>query len=190
LLEDWSKSATIAFKAEGEHLILIGHSKSHVGQSLWLDVCHGRREGEPPPVDLEAEKRAGRCIRDLVQRGLVTAVHDCSDGGAAVAVAEMALAGNIGMTMILVREIPNPAAILFGEDQGRYVITTNDPDQVRALANAAQMFTVPIGTTGGDALVFDIVDRGGPQSVPLADLRRAHEGFFPKLMGGELTPEF
>src|SRR5205085_2335559 len=122
--------------------------------------------------------------------GLVTAVHDCSDGGAAVAVAEMALFGSIGMTMTVVAQIPNPGAILFGEDQGRYIVTTRDPDRVRALANEAKLFAVPIGTTGGDALVFDLVDRGGLQSISLEDLRAAHEGFFPKLMGSELTPEF
>jgi phosphoribosylformylglycinamidine synthase len=190
LLADWEKSATIAFKAEGEHLVLIGHSNSHVGQSLWLEICHGRREGPPPPVDLAAEKRAGECIRSLIEQGLVTAVHDCSDGGAVVAVAEMALARNIGMRMTVAPQIASPGAILFGEDQGRYVVTTRDPDQVRAIANRAQLFAVPIGTTGGDALVFDLVDRGGPQSVSLADLRAAHESFFPRLMGSELTPEF
>jgi phosphoribosylformylglycinamidine synthase len=190
LLDDWRKSATIAFKAEGEHLILIGHSKSHVGQSLWLEVCHGRREGAPPPVDLAVERRAGECIRKLIDHGLVSAVHDCSDGGAAIAVAEMALAGNIGMTMTVVPQIPNVGAILFGEDQGRYVVATSDPDRVRAMVNDAQLFTVPIGTTGGNALVFDLIERGGRQSVSLADLRASHEGFFPKLMGAELTPEF
>lgn len=185
LLADWEKSATISFKAAGEHVLLIGHSDSHVGQSLWLDVCHGRREGPPPPVDLAAERRAGESIRQLIADGLVTAVHDCSDGGAAVAVAEMALAGNIGMTMTVVPQIPNPGAILFGEDQGRYVVTTNEPDRVRALANEAKLFAVPIGTTGGDALNFDLVDRGGVQTVTLSALRSAHEGFFPKLMGAD-----
>jgi len=189
LLADWEKSATIGFKAEGEQLILIGHSDSHVGQSLWLEVIHGRREGTPPAVDLAAEKRAGECIRRLIVEGLVTAVHDCSDGGAAVTAAEMALAGNIGMTMTVVAQIPNPGAILFGEDQGRYVVTTRDPDRVLALANEAQLFAVPIGTTGGNALVFDLVDRGGTQSVSLEVLRAAHEGFFPNLMGDELPPE-
>src|SRR5206468_2345340 len=127
-------------------------------------------------VDLAAERRAGECIRNLIAQGLVTAVHDCSDGGAAIAIAEMALAGNIGMRMTVVEQIPSPAAILFGEDQGRYVVTTRDPDQVRAIANAAQLFTVSIGTTGGDALVFDLIGRGGEQSVSLAELRAAHEG--------------
>jgi phosphoribosylformylglycinamidine synthase len=190
LLENWENSATIAFKAEGEQVIIIGHSNSHVGRSLWLDLCHGRREGRAPPVDLAAEKRAGECIRKLIADGLVTAVHDCSDGGAAVAVAEMALAGNIGLRMTVVEQIPNPAAILFGEDQGRYIVSTNDPERVRAAANAAQLFAVPIGTTGGDRITFDLLGRGGEQSVSLADLRSAHEGFFPRLMGSELTPEF
>src|SRR6476646_3702802 len=189
LLDDWEKSATIGLKQEGEHLVLIGHTKGHAGQSTWLEVCHDRREGTPPPVDLAAEKRAGECIRRLIVEGLVTAVHDCSDGGAAVTVAEMALAGNIGMTMTVVAQIPNPGAILFGEDQGRYVVTTRDPDRVRALANEAKLFAVPIGTTGGNALVFDLVDRGSTQSVSLEVLRAAHESFFPNLMGGELPPE-
>jgi phosphoribosylformylglycinamidine synthase len=185
VLDDWEHTATIAFKAEGEHIILIGHSNSHVGQSLWLEQCHGRRAGPPPPVDLAAEKRAGDCIRQLIAAGLVTAVHDCSDGGAAVALAEMAFAGNLGLTMTVAEQIANPAAILFGEDQGRYVVTTRDPDAVRAAANAAQLFAVPIGTTGGDSLVFDLVGRGGRQSASLADLRAAHEGFFPRLMGAD-----
>jgi phosphoribosylformylglycinamidine synthase len=153
-------------------------------------VCHGRREGSPPPVDLAVERRAGECIRKLINHGLVSAVHDCADGGAGIAIAEMALAGGIGMTMTVVPQIPNVGAILFGEDQGRYVVTTSDPDRVRALANDAQLFAVPIGTTGGDSLTFDLVERGGPQSISLTNLRTAHEGFFPKLMGSELTPEF
>ena len=94
-------------------------------------------------------------------------------------------AGAIGMTMPIVPQIPNPAAILFGEDQGRYVVTTRDPDIVRALANEAKLFAVTIGTTGGDALNFDLVDRGGAQTVSLAELRAAHEGFFPALMGAD-----
>jgi phosphoribosylformylglycinamidine synthase subunit PurL len=182
LLTDWTKSATIAFKAAGEDVVLIGHTVGHVGQSLWLRECHGREEGPPPPVDLAVERRAGELIRDLIAEGLVTAVHDCSDGGAAVTIAEMALAGDVGMTMPVVPQIPNPAALLFGEDQGRYVVTARDGGAVRARATAANLFSVPIGTTGGDALVFDLIERGGPQRVPLADLRAAHESFFPTLM--------
>jgi phosphoribosylformylglycinamidine synthase len=183
LLDDWQKSATIAFKREGEALLLLGHSTGHVGQSLWLEVCHGRREGTPPPVDLGVERRVGELVRQLISHGLITAAHDVSDGGALVAVAEMALAGSIGVTVTL-PTVANPAAIMFGEDQGRILVTTSDRDAVVARASAAGIFAAPIGTTGGDAV-------GGPGfSASLTDLRAASEGFFPKLMGSELTPEF
>src|SRR5881275_2477019 len=92
LLKDWEKSATIGFKSEGEHLIVIGHSTGHIGQSLWLEICHGRREGAPPSVDLIVERRLGELARQLIGAGLVNTVHDISDGGALTAIAEMALA--------------------------------------------------------------------------------------------------
>src|SRR4029453_7919712 len=98
----------------------------------------------------------GELVRSLIAQGTALAVHDCSDGGAAVAVAEMALASGIGLTMTVVPQIPTPAAILFGEDQGRFVISTRDPDAVRAAANAAGLFAVPIGTTGGTSIAFDL----------------------------------
>ncbi len=184
LLEEWTKSATIAFKSTGEHIVLIGHTVGHLGQSLWLRELQQSEEGPPPPVELSAERRAGELIRALVDEGLLTAVHDCSDGGAAVTIAEMALAGSIGANIPVVPQIANPAAILFGEDQGRYIVTTRDAAAVRARATAANIFSVPLGTTGGDLLSFDMIDRGGPQLIPLADLRAAHEGFFPAMMDG------
>jgi len=183
LLEDWQKSATIAFKADGEAVVLLGHSTGHVGQSLWLDVCHGRRDGTAPPVDLSVERRLGELLRKLIADRHVTAVHDVSDGGALVAIAEMATAGGKGVQLSL-PNVPNPAAILFGEDQGRAIVTTGDPDAVMAAATAANLFSAPIGRVGGDGI-------SGPGfSATVADLRAAHEGFFPKLMGSELSPEF
>ena len=183
MLDDWEKSATIGFKGAGETLLLLGHSTGHAGQSLWLEVCHNRREGAPPEVDLLVERRLGELVRELVGQGLVTAVHDISDGGALVAIAEMVLAGGIGVEITL-PNVLNPAAIFFGEDQGRMLVTTNDPDTVKAAASAAKIFSAPIGQTGADTL-------SGPDFfVSVNDLRAAHEGFFPKLMGSELTPEF
>jgi phosphoribosylformylglycinamidine synthase len=101
----------------------------------------------------------------------------------------MALAGGIG-AQIKVPTARNPAAVLFGEDQGRLIVTTRSPEAVRAIANAAQLFAVEIGTTGGDAIVIHSGATGESNSVSLSDLRQAHEGFFPKLMGSELSPEF
>jgi phosphoribosylformylglycinamidine synthase len=185
LLEDWRRSVGIALRQPGETLLLLGHTLGHVGQSLWLAEIHDRREGPPPPVDLQVERRLGELARRLIGDGLVSAVHDCSDGGAAVALAEMALAGDLGFRMTVVPELSNPAAMLFGEDQGRLVVATSDPEKVRALASEAQLFSIPVGEVGGDALVFDLVGRGGEQRLPLADLRTAHEAFLPELMGAD-----
>src|SRR5688500_16338494 len=89
LLEEWKKSATIAFKGTGDVLVLIGLRGGHLGQSLWLRELHGRRDGPPPPVDPQAERLTGEFVRDQVRSGALTAVHDVADGGIAVAIAEM-----------------------------------------------------------------------------------------------------
>ena len=81
LLDDFTKSATLAFKAEGEAILLIGDTQGWLGQSVYLrDIC-GREEGAPPPVDLAAEKRNGDVVRGMIHAGTATAVHDVSDGG-------------------------------------------------------------------------------------------------------------
>jgi phosphoribosylformylglycinamidine synthase len=183
LLQDWQKSANLAFKVAGESLVLLGHSTGHVGQSLWLDVCHGHRDGTAPIVDLSIERRLGELARQLIAEGLVSAVHDISDGGALVAIAEMALSGAIGVRVSL-PTVANPAAVMFGEDQGRMLVTTPNRDAVVARASAAGIYAALIGTVGGDGV------EGPGFKATLADLRAAHEGFFPKLMGSELTPEF
>ena len=181
LLGDWRKSATIAFKAEGEVIWMIGGGwGTHLGQSLWLREIAGREEGPPPPVDLQAERRAGELVRAAIADDLVSAVHDCADGGALIAIAEMALAGDIGAQLSIETGDEPLAARLFGEDQGRYVVTVPASD-ARAIERARQagLEVVRLGVTGGNR----IASEGDGFSVALADLRRAHEGFFPTLMG-------
>ncbi|TZG24186.1 phosphoribosylformylglycinamidine synthase subunit PurL [Sphingomonas montanisoli] len=172
LLQDYATSATVAFKAEGEHIVLIGTEAGdrdgHLGQSLWLRYILDREDGPPPPVDLAAERRNGDFVRDLILSGTVTACHDISDGGMLVAVTEMALAGGIGAKL---GEMSHTRA--FGEDQGRYIVTTANSDAVMAAALTAGIPAHRLGTTGG-------TDVAG---VSLTDLRSAHEEFFPALMG-------
>ena len=151
LLSDATLAVNIAFKAADQAILLIGETKGHVGQSLYLREIHGREEGSPPPVDLDAEKRNGDFIRDLIGKRAVTACHDLSDGGLAVALAEMAMAGNLGASIDLPAGA-DAAGFLFGEDQGRYVVTTTDADAVLAQAKAAGVPVLRLGTTGGTAL--------------------------------------
>ncbi|MFL6738651.1 MAG: phosphoribosylformylglycinamidine synthase subunit PurL [Sphingomicrobium sp.] len=180
LLEDWRKSATIAFKNEGETIWLVGataadHDIASLGLSLWLREILGREDGAPPTTDLEAERNTGEFVRQLISRG-ATAVHDVSDGGLLVCVAEMALAGNIGATLVE----GQPTAFWFGERQARYVVTAPKDLPLPIDAMEAGILAVPIGRTSGHGIA------AGASTVALADLRAAHEGFFPALMQGEL----
>jgi phosphoribosylformylglycinamidine synthase len=138
----------------------------------------GREEGAPPPVDLAHEKRAGDFVRSLIRDRIATAVHDCSDGGLAVALAEMAMASGIGADVNQV-DGHSPTATFFGEDQGRYVVTVRREavDTVLARAAKAGVFSPWIGTTGGGELKL-----GAARAISIASLKERHETWFPTFM--------
>ena len=184
LLGDWRKNATIAFKGAGDIILAVGTRRGDLGQSLWLRECHGREEGPPPRVDLALERKAGDVIRAGIAAGRLTAVHDVSDGGVAVALAEMALAGDIG-AMIDRKQPHEGAAAFFAEDQGVYLVTVHDHALLDFLqaATEAGVEAEPMGRTGGKRLIFELPT--ADYAVSLEALRTAHEGFFPTLMGEE-----
>ncbi|WP_305095935.1 phosphoribosylformylglycinamidine synthase subunit PurL [Croceibacterium aestuarii] len=182
LIDDYDRMMTMPFKAAGEAIYLIwpeawatpDPERSHLGKSLWLKEIHGRDEGRTPPTDLTLEKAAGGIVRDLIADGLVSAVHDVSDGGIAIALAEMAMAGGLGAQ---IEKHPDytEAQWWFGEDQGRYIVTVPDTDALnRALATGTENEDTALvgfrrlGTVGGDTLF----------GIPLDDLKEAYESFF------------
>jgi phosphoribosylformylglycinamidine synthase len=184
LLKDVSKMATVAFKRENDVVILIGETKGHLGQSIYLREIEGREEGGAPPVDLAAERKHGDFVRSLIERGLADTVHDVSDGGVAVAIAEMALAGDIGAS-VGQAGLPDAIPFWFGEDQARYVIASpfEKAEKIVAEARAAYIQVAELGRTGGEEIVIDETAR-----MPVAKLRAAHEGWFPRFMAGEEIP--
>jgi phosphoribosylformylglycinamidine synthase len=185
VLADFRKSVSLAFKSEGEAIILIGETLGWLGQSLYLrDIC-GREEGAPPPVDLVEEKENGDFVRDLILSGAVSAAHDLSDGGLLVALAEMAMASGIGAALDAAPGDIPAHAYWFGEDQARYVVTASAAQANGLLAKAqeAGLLAMRIGVTGGTALAVT-----GEMPVPVADLRKLHEGWLPAFMSGEVAP--
>ncbi|MCW2413180.1 MULTISPECIES: phosphoribosylformylglycinamidine synthase subunit PurL [unclassified Sphingobium] len=184
LLPDVERMCTIAFKDVGDIIFLVGERTGSLGQSLWLRQVHGlegRDAGPPPPVDLATERRTGDFVREAIRCGAITACHDVSDGGVAVAVTEMALAGGIGA--ILDQPLAGTTAeTYFAEDQGLYVVTVRDAALVEMLSHAeARGVTVArLGRTIANRIIFELPE--SDHSVALADLRTAHEGFFPALM--------
>jgi phosphoribosylformylglycinamidine synthase len=186
LLADWSKMARIGFAAENQMIVLVGAPPSwgtHLGQSIFLRNIHGRAEGGAPPVDLAHEKRVGDHVRSLIASGIVTACHDLSDGGIAVALAEMAMASGIGAAIPGLIEA-DPAAVFFGEDQGRYLLSLSiDPqgvewEQLSAQQKKLGIFAPWIGTTGGRELKL-----GEARAISIDELTTAHESWFPNFMG-------
>jgi phosphoribosylformylglycinamidine synthase len=179
LIDDFTRSTTLAFKAADEVILLVGEATGWLGQSLYLrDIC-GREEGAPPPVDLAAERRNGDFVRSLIREGLLSAVHDVSDGGLLVAVAEMAIAAGLGAVLS-----PAPFAahaFWFGEEQARYVVTT-PPARAEQIVARAAVAGVPvrrIGATGGDTLTG-----GLERPILVSELRESFEFWLPAYMAG------
>jgi phosphoribosylformylglycinamidine synthase len=184
LLANWKTSATLAFKGVGDIIVLIGERKGQLGQSLWLRELHNRSDGAPPQVDLAAERRTGEFVRERIASGCLTAVHDVADGGLAIALAEMAMAGNVGALLQGVEPF-GAARSFFAEDQGLYVVTVADHALLDFLGEATEreIPVEPIGRTIGTRLIFEL--SAGDYAVSVADLRATHESFFPRLMGSE-----
>ncbi|MDE8344063.1 MAG: AIR synthase related protein, partial [Acidocella sp.] len=173
VIEDASLATGLAI-APGQQLILIGDTKGALGQSLWLREILGREDGAPPEVSLLNERENGDFVREHILNGAVQACHDLSDGGLAIALVEMALAGDTGITLHPAPEHIPAHAYWFGEDQARYVLAVTNPTAILTAAHAAGIPARHIGHTGGNSLTLT-----GANPISLATLRDAHEGFFP-----------
>ena len=177
LIDNLDRTANYAFKAKGDTIILIGDTLGWLGASLYLREVEGREVGAPPPVDLATERKNGDFVRHLISNGQIDTCHDISDGGLLVAIAEMAIAGEIGANI----ESPETSIPLFawtfGEDQARYVITSNQSKAILSSAKSAGISATIIGTVGGTALTL-----GDSVSISVADLADHHQGWLPNYM--------
>ncbi|MBP5857658.1 phosphoribosylformylglycinamidine synthase subunit PurL [Marivibrio halodurans] len=184
LLADADKAVGLALPGAGYRLYLVGETAGWLGQSIYRRLVEGVEDGAPPPVDLTVERRNGDFVRDQIKSGHIAACHDLSDGGLAVALAEMAMAGGVGAAIAVedAADTLPPHAWLFGEDQARYVLAVAAPNAaaVEQAATGASVPLVAIGETGGDALKL-----GGLATISVAALGTAHEGWLPTYMSGE-----
>ncbi len=161
LLDDVADLIRMAGRA-GDALILVGETRGHLGRSALLAECFGIEAGDAPPVDLVVERQHGEFVRSV--RKLISAAHDLGDGGLAVAAAEMALAGHTGVTVD-----GAGTGWFYGEDQGRYLLSSSHPQALLDRASAAGVPLAVIGEFGDDVV------RIGTSVVPLAQLRAVHE---------------
>jgi phosphoribosylformylglycinamidine synthase len=173
--EDVRRRIPSGWRGAGETVLLLGATRPEFGGSAWAAVVHGHLGGKPPVVDLPAERALGELLTGLGRDGLVTSAHDLADGGLAQALAESALRRGVGARLHLDGD---PFTALFSESAARAVVTTPDPDAVRASAAAAGVPVTDLGTTGGESLSVD-----GLLDLGLAELRAAWSATLPTLFG-------
>lgn len=183
VIDDLALMTTPALPGPDLALVLVGEGRGRLGRSLYRALVQGRADGPPPPVDLAAERRHGEFVLAQGRAGTVRACHDLSDGGLAVALAEMCLAGRVGVALDLPTDPDEAAGWLFGEDQGRYLVAV-DPDRLGDFLSAAGAAGVParqVGRSGGsgDAAALRL---GGEGPISLAEMERRREGWLPAYM--------
>jgi phosphoribosylformylglycinamidine synthase len=166
----------------GDDIVVVGEIRAELGGSEWAAVVHGLDGGMPPAADLERAKALHELIAGLVSERLLAGVHDVSDGGLAVALAEMAIAGSVGFKVELFFDGCTPAEACFGEPAS-VVVCSVDRENTAAVCGLAAAAGVParvIGVATGERLIatsaFD---------VALADATRAWRDILPALMSHE-----
>jgi phosphoribosylformylglycinamidine synthase subunit PurL len=174
--DDVRRRLSIGFGGDAQ-LVLLGRTEAEFGGSAWAHVRHGHLGGQPPVPDLAAEQRLAGLLAAAAAGGLLSAAHDLSDGGLAVALAESCLRGGTGCR---VRLPADPFTFLFSESAARAVVAVRSGAAAR-FAELRAAHGVPgqtIGTVGGDDLVVE-----GWFAIPLAELAVVHQGVLPALFG-------
>ena len=183
VIDDVTEAVGNQFVAADQDIFILGQDHSTddgwLGESLYAAHHSVTAIYAPPPVDLDAEKRTGDLLRQLIAEKLVTAAHDISDGGLGVAVAEMSLHTSFGVHITLPAS-GNMHGWAFGEDQARYVVTTPDAESLIAAAKSAAIPITRIGIVTAQAeLQF-----GDHDTISIKTLRSLSEGCLPALMAG------
>lgn len=172
-LENIRQHCTPAFKTVGDHIYLVGPmGYGHLEGTEYLTTIHGLVIGSPPSLDLAMEARVQNCVLQAITEDLLSTAHDCSDGGLAVAVAESAILGDKGASVML--QTVN-AASLFGEDQSRIVVSLPQEKTAR-LREVAAGYSVPIveiGKVGNNELIIGISEHQITTQIPSNVLAQA-----------------
>ncbi|MGX9227975.1 phosphoribosylformylglycinamidine synthase subunit PurL [Streptomyces albus] len=179
VIDDVARRTPMAFRDEGHLIYLLGETREELGGSAWSQVAHGHLGGRPPQVDLERERLLAEILIAASRDGMADAAHDVSDGGVVQALAESCLKGGKG-ARIVVPDGLDPFVFLFSESQGRALVAIPRSEEVRFtdMCAARGMPAARIGVVDGEAIEVQ-----GQFTLPLEELREAHEGTLPRLFG-------
>jgi len=153
VIENIKNICTMAFKNEGDLVVLLGENKEEIGGSEYLKVCHNLETGLPPQINLCSEKALQDTCRESVEMGILSSAHDCSDGGLAVTLAECCMKGKKGVQLEMNEEFRKDA-LLFGETQSRIIISlpVQNLDSLKEIAHKYEVPLQTLGKVSGDSL--------------------------------------
>jgi phosphoribosylformylglycinamidine synthase subunit PurL len=157
ILEDKDRVMTLDFKQKGDLIFIIGESHDDISSSEYLASYHGVKASPAPFFDLEKEYAVQHMVKGLIQGELINAAHDISDGGLFVALAEMSFPRDLGFDIVTDSEIREDA-FLFGEGQGRIVVTVSEEqeeDFIEFMMDSGVSFTLLGHVTKGKLMIDD-----------------------------------
>jgi phosphoribosylformylglycinamidine synthase len=178
VIDDVARRTPSAFTEDGHLLYLLGDTAEEFGGSAWSEVVHGHLGGLPPRVDLARERLLADVLVAASRDGMLEAAHDLSDGGLIQAVTESCLRGGHGARLVVPDGL-SAFTFLFSESAGRAVVAVARSEELRftGMCTARGLPATRIGVVDGDA-----VEVQGAFTVPLAELREAHERTIPALL--------
>ncbi|MFD8589140.1 phosphoribosylformylglycinamidine synthase subunit PurL [Streptomyces sp. NPDC059637] len=178
VIDDVARRTPMAFAEQGQLVYLLGDTREELGGSAWSQVVHDHLGGLPPAVDLERERLLAEILIAGSRDGMIDAAHDLSDGGLVQALVESCLKGGLG-ARIVVPDATDPFVFLFSESAGRAIVSVPRSEELRFtdMCGARGLPATRIGVVDGDALEVQ-----GQFSIPLAELRQAHEALIPSLL--------
>jgi phosphoribosylformylglycinamidine synthase len=190
VLDDVSRSAGMAFRGPGEAIVLLGEPTDELGASEYLAWIHGIVAGAPPRCDLARERGVIDALLDAFAANAVRSAHDCSEGGLAVALAECCMANRnapVGATVNLAPwDALPPRALLFGEAQGRVIVSTRDVAAVLAAARAHRVPAYVIGSTTPAAGGLRVAGAGTGLQASIDRLSDAYHGALERAMAASI----
>ncbi len=182
VLPDVNQRATLNLKAAGQTLYLLGYHADSIGASQYLETVHGLEAGQVPLLDLAHEQKVIDGVLALIRTDLTDTAHDCAEGGLAVALAEMAIAGSIGLKVQLDADA-RLDALLFGENHGRIIVAVSDFVATEAKLKELGVPFIKLGATGGNKVTIVSPERGLYLSVNLETLQHAYETPLQRILG-------
>jgi phosphoribosylformylglycinamidine synthase len=191
LIDDVARVTRAGFAAPGDSVVLLGDCRDELGGTEYLSWIHDIVAGYPPVCDLAAERRLIDVLLEAIGSGVVASAHDCSEGGLAVALAECCIMDPDAIYGVSVDLSDWPGiprrALLFGESQGRVVVSTSDAAALMAIAGRGGVPAHLLGTVGERGGLFALRIGSREWRAPVTRLADAYHGAIPELMSRVAT---